>query len=79
MGNGQAPGITTGRGAAGAAAGLRFAAACFARRRAGFFLAAAFLPARLFALAIRTSSRLPRAAAPVPQWRAAWVLVARSR
>jgi hypothetical protein len=58
IGNGQAPGITTGRGAAGAgaaglrAAGLRFAGARFALRRAAFFFAARFLPARLFDLAI---------------------------
>ncbi|HSG34907.1 MAG TPA: hypothetical protein VLA37_10255 [Sphingomonadaceae bacterium] len=53
IGNGQAPGITTGRGAAGAgAAGLRFAGARFAPRRAAFFFAACFLPARLFDLAI---------------------------
>jgi len=68
--------MTTGRGAAGVAgagaaglraAGLRLATARFAPRRAGFFFAAAFLPARLFALAIRTSSRLLRAAALGPQ------------
>ena len=80
--------MTTGRYAAGVtgaaaaglrAAGLRLAAARFAPRRAGFLFAAAFLPARFFALAIRTSSRLLRSAASGPQWRAAWVLLSRSR
>ena len=61
IGNGQAPGITTGRGAIGAeagaaglrAAGLRFAVARFALRRAIFlFFAARLLPARFFAFAI---------------------------
>jgi hypothetical protein len=59
IGNGQAPGITTGCGAIGAgvaglrAAGLRFAVLRFALRRAIFFLfAALFFPARLFAFAI---------------------------
>jgi hypothetical protein len=59
IGNGQAPGITTGReaigtGAAGVrAAGLRFAGARFALRRAVcFFFAALLFPTRLFAFAI---------------------------
>jgi hypothetical protein len=59
IGNGQAPGITTGRGATGAgaaglrAAGLRFAVLRFALRRAVFFFFAALLfPTRLFAFAI---------------------------
>jgi hypothetical protein len=59
IGNGQAPGITTGRGTTGAgaaglrAAGLRFAVPRFALRRAIFFLfAALFFLARLFAFAI---------------------------
>jgi len=71
IGNGQAPGITTGRGATGAgaaaaglrAAGLRLAGLRFTlRRETCFFFAARFLPTRLFAFAIRSSSRLLRAA-----------------
>jgi hypothetical protein len=64
IGNGQAPGTTTGRatGAAGLAA-LRFAAGL---RRTSFFppFAARFLPPRLFAFAIPPSSR---SAAPADQ------------
>ncbi len=61
IGNGQAPGITTGRGATGAGAGaaglrtagLRFAEPRFALRRATFFFfAARLLPARFLAFAI---------------------------
>lgn len=58
--------MTTGRGAieAGAgraaAAGLRFAPRRAAGlRRATFFFAAFLVPARLFAFAIQSSSRLP--------------------
>jgi len=55
--------MTTGRDAIGAAAGLRLADLRFAAglRRAALFLlfAAFFFPTRLFAFAIRFSSRLP--------------------
>jgi hypothetical protein len=45
------------------ATGLRFAGLRFALRRpACFFVAALFFPTRLFAFAIRSSSRLPCAA-----------------
>jgi len=68
IGNGHAPGITTGRDAIGVAAGLRLTDLRFAAglRRAALFLlfAAFFFPARFFAFAIQPSSRLP-AAVPV--------------
>jgi hypothetical protein len=55
--------MTTGRGAIGTAAGLRLTDLRFAAglRRAAlfFFFAAFFFPTRLFAFAIRSSSRLP--------------------
>src|SRR5262245_46839859 len=63
IGNGQAPGMTTGRGvdgaAGGGAAGLRPAGFLRAAglRRTAFFFAAFFFPARLFAFAIRSSSQ----------------------
>jgi hypothetical protein len=63
IGNGHAPGITTGRGAIVPTAGLRRVddrfAAGLRRATVFFFFAAFFFPARLFAFAIRPSSRLP--------------------
>jgi len=74
--------MSTGRGAAGtgpaAAADLRFGTSRFLaaglRLITFLFFFTAFLPALFFALAMRSSVRLPRG-----QCSAAWALLARSR